>query len=73
MKELLHDFDIKEEGRRKGKKEGMLEGRVEGIQEGSQKVNRLNRLLAEQNRMEDIIRSAQDMEYQQKLFEEFGI
>lgn len=57
MKELLHDFDMKEEGRQAGKQE----------------VNRLNQLLAEQNRMEDIIRSAQDMEYQQKLFEEFGI
>ena len=65
MKELLHDFDMKEEGRREGKEEGREEGR--------QKVNLLNQLLAEQNRMEDIIRSAQDAEYQKKLFEEFQI
>ena len=57
MKELLHDFDMKEEGRR----------------EGEQKVNRLNQLLAEQNRTEDIIRSAKDTEYQKKLFKEFQI
>ena len=57
MKELLHDFDMKEEGRR----------------EGEQKVNRLNQLLAEKNRTEDIIRAAQDEEYQKKLFEEFQI
>ena len=61
MKELLHDFDMKEEGRR------------EGRQEGEQKVNRLNQLLAAQNRTEDIIRAAQDTEYQRKLFEEFQI
>ena len=61
MKELLHDFDMKEEGRREGK------------QEGKQEVNRLNQLLAEQNRTEDIIRAAQDTEYQRKLFEEFQI
>ena len=57
MKELLHDFDTKEEGRREGKQE----------------MNRLIQLLAEQNRMEDIIRSAQDAKYQKKLFEEFQI
>ena len=53
MKELLHDFDMKEEGKRE--------------------VNRLNQLLAEQNRTDDIIRSAQDEEYQKKLFAEFQI
>ena len=65
MKELLLDFDMKEEGRR--------EGREEGKQEGKQEVNRLNQLLAEQKRTEDIIRAAQDTEYQRKLFEEFQI
>lgn len=65
MKELLHDFDMKEEGRREGKEEGRTEGK--------QAINRLIQLLAEQNRMEDIIRSAQDTEYQKKLFEEFQI
>ena len=69
MKELLHDFDMKEEGRR----EGIREGREKGLREGEQKVNRLNQLLAERNRTDDIIRSANDTEYQKKLFAEFQI
>ena len=69
MKELLHDFDMKEEGRREGRREG----KEEGLREGEQKVNHLNQLLAEQNRTEDIVRAAQDTEYQKKLFEEFQI
>ena len=73
MKELLHDFDMKEEGRREGREEGIREGKEEGLREGEQKVNRLNQLLAEQNRTEDIIRSAKDAEYQKKLLKEFQI
>lgn len=61
MKELLHDFDIKEEGRQKG------------IQEGEQKINRLIQLLAQQNRTDDIIKSAGDEAYQKQLLEEFQI
>lgn len=57
MKEVLQYFDIKEEGRQKGKQE----------------INRLIQLLADQNRMEDIVRSAQDEEYQKRLLEEFHI
>lgn len=53
MKELLHDFDIKEEGK--------------------QEINQLIQMLAGQNRMEDIIRSAKDTEYQQKLLKEFNL
>ena len=73
MKELLHDFDMKEEGRREGREEGIRKGKEEGLREGEQKVNRLNQLLAEQNRTEDIIRAAKDTEYQKKLFKEFQI
>lgn len=69
MKELLHDFDMQEEGRREGREDGLREGR----EEGQQKVNRLNQLLAKKNRAEDIIRAAQDTEYQKKLFKEFQI
>lgn len=57
MKGFLHDLDMKEEGRREGKR----------------KVNLLIQLLAEQNRTEDIIRSAKDEQFQKKLFEEFHI
>ena len=37
------------------------------------RLSDLTRLLAAQNRMDDIVRAAEDPEYQQKLFEEFGI
>ena len=54
-------------------KEMMKEERMEGKDEGQERVNRLVKILAENNRVEDIIKSAGDKEYQQKLFEEFGL
>lgn len=61
MKELLHDYDIKEEGRQ------------EGRQEGEQKINRLIQILAQQNRTDDIIKSAHDESYQKQLLKELQI
>lgn len=48
-------------------------GKLEGEQIGQQRVNQLNLLLVEANRTGDIVRAAQDKEYQQTLFTEFGI
>uniref|UniRef100_UPI00405788B3 hypothetical protein n=1 Tax=Acetatifactor sp. TaxID=1872090 RepID=UPI00405788B3 len=45
----------------------------EGERKGEERVNQLNILLAEQGRAEDIIKAAQDKEYQNKLFEEFNL
>jgi hypothetical protein len=42
-------------------------------EEGQNMVNRLNILLTEAGRTEDILKAAQDKEYQKRLFEEFGI
>ena len=53
--------------------EMMKEERMEGKDEGQERVNHLIKILAENNRLEDIIKSADDKEYQQKLFEEFGL
>lgn len=47
--------------------------RKEGIEQGENRVNQLNRILAEQNRMEDIVRAAEDNEYRKKLYREFGL
>lgn len=58
---------------RDGKQEGRQEGRREGRQEGEQRVNRLVCILAEQNRMQDILRAARDSAYQEKLFLEFKL
>ncbi len=45
----------------------------EGRRKGEEQVNSLIVKLSEAGRMEDIVRAAQDREYQKKLFAEFGI
>lgn len=45
----------------------------EGREEAIEQINHLNLILAEQGRMDDIIKAAKDTEYQEKLFREFGI
>ena len=49
------------------------EGKIEGRNEGQARVNRLNELLAEQQRMDDIIRASKDEAYQMELFKEFDL
>lgn len=49
------------------------EERENGLKEGEQRVNALILKLLELGRNEDIRRSAIDSEYQQQLFEEFGL
>lgn len=73
MKELLYYHDLKKEARQEGREEGRQEGREEGKLEGKQEINQLNRYLAEQNRIDDIIRAAREEEYQRKLLAEFHI
>lgn len=45
----------------------------EGVQEGEDKINRLNRLLAEQGRVNDIAKAACDEKYQKRLIEELHL
>lgn len=52
---------------------GIEKGKKDGKEEGIGRVNRLNRLLAEQNRTDDIIKAACDKKYQEKLFKEFHL
>ena len=55
----------------------MIKGEAIGIQKGEisamERLNRLNRLLAEQKRTDDIVKAASDPEYQKRLLEEFGL
>ena len=55
------------------RKQGIEQGVEQGIEQERIRINALNRLLAEQNRTNDIIRAAKDEEYQKKLYEEFGL
>lgn len=48
-------------------------GLKRGTEKGKEQINQLNKLLSEQNRVEDIIRAAKDKEYQEMLIEEFGL
>ena len=49
------------------------EGYKDGYDEGIERINQLNIKLTEAGRTEDIIKAARDVNYQNTLFEEFGI
>ena len=71
-KMLLTEYDEKAE-REYLRKQSREEGLEEGVQQGEDRVNRLNRLLLEQNRIADIEKSVKNPDYQKELFQEFGI
>ena len=48
-------------------------GKVEGRIEGESRVNRLNKLLIEAGRIDDLVKAADDMEFQEQLFKEFNL
>ncbi len=66
-----------EQGMAKGIEQGMAKGIEQGIAEGTKqgqtKINRLIQLLAAQNRIADIIKSAEDPAYQTKLLKELNL
>ena len=68
----IYEYD-EERHMRQTRAEGYEEGEAAGIKEATQRLNQLNRLLAEQNRTEDIIKAAIDENYQKKLLEEFDL
>ena len=49
------------------------EGYEDGEAAGMERINQLIIVLTKQNRTEDIIKAANDPEYQKKLLEEFSI
>ena len=53
--------------------EMIKDGREVGRQEGQNRINQLNILLSKENRGEDIIKAAEDREYQERLFKEFNL
>ncbi|MCM1154677.1 MAG: hypothetical protein NC392_04870 [Roseburia sp.] len=70
---LLEEFDAKKY-ERTIRMEGIEEGKRQGLEEGKkqiERVNRLNRLLLEQNRIEDLKHAVEDPAYQKLLLEEF--
>ena len=55
-----------------GIQHGMKEGMQQGMQQSTHNINSLILRLAELGRTDDIIKSASDAEYQEKLLREFG-
>ena len=83
--QLEHDMaSAYHHGIRQGREEGIQQGREEGIQQGREeerkagireldRTNELYRRLAEQNRMEDIVRATADAAYRKELYKEFNL
>jgi hypothetical protein len=63
-----------EAGRIEGRQEGLQEGRQEGLQAGraesTERLNRLNAILIEQKRYDDLERSTKDTQFQNQLLAE---
>lgn len=65
-----------ERGREEGMRQGIQEGIEQGIEQGikeKERINQLTILLINQGRQADLLRAAQDQEYQQELLEEFKL
>ena len=73
MKSWEREALIREEGKEEGRQAGLEEGRKTGIEEGEQRINQLILKLKEAGRIEDIIKAASDVEYQQLLLKEYGL
>ena len=65
---LLEEFDVK-----KYERTIREEGREEGREQERELINKLNSILVEQDRIEDLRRAAKDPAYQEKLIKELGL
>ena len=60
-------------GMQRGIECGMQRGIERGMQRGIERICTLNNLLIQNNRYDDLARSANDTDFREKLFDEFGI
>ncbi|SHJ83747.1 hypothetical protein, partial [Hespellia stercorisuis] len=67
--EEKHMQQEREEWEKRGEERGEKRGRKQGIS----KINQLNQMLIENQRLDDLQRAACDEEYQMKLLEEYGL
>ena len=65
---LLEEFDVD-----KYERTLKFEGVQQGMRQGVDRANNLTRILLSQDRTEDLRRSLDDAEYQEKLFKELGL
>lgn len=57
----------------KGREEGREEGLREGVKEGEKRFAELTQKLLKDKRYSDLERGTQDLEYRQKLYQEYNI
>ena len=60
-------------GEIRGEKRGEKRGEIRGEKRGIERINKLNNLLLQQKRYDDLEHSAKDITFQQQLMEEYGI
>ncbi len=73
MKSWEREMLIREEGKEEGREEGREEGKEVGKQEERRRLNTLILRLTEDGRADDIVKAAQDEDYQKQLLEEYGL
>mgnify|MGYP006883351660 FL=1 len=66
-------LEAEQRGIQLGKQEGIQLGKQEGMELEAKRINRLNALLLQQKRYDDLERSVNDVNYQQQLLKEYGI
>ena len=54
-------------------REGLKAGEAKGRSEGQDNVNKLNKILLAEKRYDDLEKTIQDKEYQEKLMREYNI
>ena len=69
----MKSWEIEQMARDEGYAEGHDAGHKSGVQDGILRVNRLIQLLSEAGRMDDIVKAANDKEYQTALLKEFNL
>ena len=60
-------------GLSEGKELGLSEGKELGLSEGMSIVNTLNKKLTEDNRLDDLVKSATDKDFQNQLLKEYNL
>ncbi len=72
MEQMARDRGYRE-GHEEGLRAGHAQGHAQGLEEMQEKINRLNVLLAKEERMDDIVKAAEDKNYQSVLLKEFDL
>ena len=70
MKQWDRERILVKEAKAEGRAEGEAKGRAEGKAEEKDHINRLNLILLEQGRIDDLTKAATDATFQDKLIKE---